>query len=323
MIQPQRAAVRPRVRHTAGGEVVLLEDEIAALLAAGESGFVALLGAAGSGKTRALQHLADVFADDPRLVVQDVPDVPPSLPHSSPAELIVYTAEILLSTSHLAIYRLAPWGRDELIEYLLAAHRSRCASVMTRLQPSDYALLGGVPGLWSAVLDRLAQDDNLAAARSALQRYVGEQIDDPAAMNRARQGCLAAAVTAAADVGEVPLPADLAPEASRLLRYPAVQLLLAAEGIAVDLRSEEDCDWLLTRLPRELVRSAGALVASDESARANLERLLSGPVSHVPMVASLLHASQPDWIPPSDMKTSTVCAGPASRWRAPIWKQPT
>ena len=58
----------------------------------------------------------------------------------------------------LARLDLTPWSDDDLIEYLLAVHPRQCASVMQRLGKSarEGGLLGGVPELWTVVLDELA-----------------------------------------------------------------------------------------------------------------------------------------------------------------------
>ena len=45
----------------------------------------------------------------------------------------------------LAVYRLASWSQDDLIEYLLTAHWDCCASVMARLKESgDREFLRGL-----------------------------------------------------------------------------------------------------------------------------------------------------------------------------------
>src|SRR5437870_3330244 len=69
MIEPQRAAVRPRA--SANGEALLLEEEVRCLLDAGTRGVVALRGPTGSGKTTALQHLAAVLPPDAPVALLD------------------------------------------------------------------------------------------------------------------------------------------------------------------------------------------------------------------------------------------------------------
>ena len=81
---------------------------------------------------------------------------------------MVYAARMPLPLKHLAVLRLAPWGRDECIDYLLARYHDRCAAVMQRID--DFEFLCGVPSLWCAVLEELAGDETLSDVRSALRR---------------------------------------------------------------------------------------------------------------------------------------------------------
>ncbi len=59
MIDPKRAAVRPRILSPETGEPLLLEEEVLALLEAGVTGPVALIGPPGSGKSAAMRHHRD------------------------------------------------------------------------------------------------------------------------------------------------------------------------------------------------------------------------------------------------------------------------
>jgi ABC-type glutathione transport system ATPase component len=60
MVEPLRAAVRPRVISPETGDTVLLEDEVAEWLEGG-SKTLGIVGGPGSGKTTALRHLVAVF----------------------------------------------------------------------------------------------------------------------------------------------------------------------------------------------------------------------------------------------------------------------
>jgi uncharacterized protein YjbI with pentapeptide repeats/energy-coupling factor transporter ATP-binding protein EcfA2 len=304
-MQAQRAAVRPRVR-SAGGETLLLEDEVRSLADAGERGYVAILGPVGSGKTTALRHLAAVLPTDCGVTLLDEAD-PPQLDRAADG-LVVLTfpsrsteqtfaamaAAAWQVDAHLAMYQLVPWGEDDLIEYLLAVHRPRCRAVMARLRPEDRLLLQGVPELWRIVLDRLAEDDSLPDARRALHRHLEEHLSDTDLLERARSACLNAVV--APDATLVDTLTKLARPGFaagllRVLRHPAAQLLLAAERVAADLHGQTDCDCLARHLPRDLVRATAALVRADERALCHLHALLAGPSWSHSMAASLLHAA--------------------------------
>ena len=230
---------------------------------------------------------------------------------------------------HLVIYRLTAWTQDEIIEYLLAAHKRRCAAVMARVHDDDHDLLGGAPELWRIVLDRLAQDDTLPDVRRACIDISKRTCATPICWNeaqrlperrrRAGQGFDEA-------VGAVARP-GFADGLIRVLRHPPAQRLLAAERIAAELHGDGDCDCLATRLPRDLVRSAATLVAKDPRALEHLHRLLAGPSWSHAMSASLLHAAGIAWILPAKVRpcwrgrTWTASAGRVWICRAPILGQ--
>jgi uncharacterized protein YjbI with pentapeptide repeats len=324
MTPPQRAPVRPRVLSPESGEILLLEDEVRRLLDEGPHGVVAVLGPIGAGKTFAVNHLRAVLGDEPRLALLDEPAEPDvwmsytALSAAKLGGLVVYTAEKARLMFHAATYRLAPWEPDDWIEYLLAIHRPRCASVMARVRPDDRLLLGDLPERWAAILDRLAEDDALSDARAALHRYLGEFLSDTDLLERARSACLNALVTPQVDLAqalEKPARPGFGKALVRALRCPAAQGLLAAERIAADLHGDGACDYLAHRLPRDLVKTAAALAAGDLQALEHLHGLLDGPSWSHAMSASLLHALDVGWAPePGDVPCLAGAYLDGARW---------
>jgi uncharacterized protein YjbI with pentapeptide repeats len=276
-----------------------LEGELRGFVESGQCGVIEVVGSPGAGKTTAL---ADAAAAYPQMLVLDEPD-PTELAQAPGDRLIVYSTRSARPGRPLASYRLAPWGRDEAIEYLLATRHPRCGSVMARLQKADATILGGSPELWRVVLDGLASDPSLPDARSALHRHLTAQLPDTDLVQRARSACLNALATNEADgrgaveqLGE----AGCVWELVRVLRHPEMQLLLATERIAADLRTEADCDYLALRLPHNLIRAAAREIQGDEQAIKRLQSLIAGPPWGHAMAASLLHAADPDWRPDPD-----------------------
>jgi uncharacterized protein YjbI with pentapeptide repeats/energy-coupling factor transporter ATP-binding protein EcfA2 len=298
MIEARRAAVRPRVFSAESGETLLLEDEVLRLAEAGVCAHVALVGPAGAGKTTALQHLAAVLPPEYGITLIDTPLPTDAL--STPHCLVVQATTVRIE--HSMVYWLASWQHDDLIEYLLTANRQRCAAVMARVQPADFALLGGLPELWRPVLDRLVADDRLPGPRQALHRYLQEHLSDTDLLERTRSACLNAEL--ATDPDPISTLQGLArpgfaASLVRLLRLSSVSCLLAAERIAADLHGEADCDYLARRLPRSLVEATATLARNDPRSREHLERLLAGPSWSHAMSASLLVAIDPGWKPQS------------------------
>lgn len=288
---PKRAPVKPRVFTRDTGEAIPLEDEIQALLAAGGHRVVNVLGS-GEDVSEALRHLAAVLpAGSP---------VRLSAEAKLRACLLVGTAPTPGAEPAVLNYRLAPWTHDDLIEYLLAVHRDRCASAISRVQKSDHDRLRGIPDLWKLVLDQLADDPSIPDVRGALGRYLRGHLSDTDLIERARSVCLNMLTTPSAEApstDETLAAAGFTGDVVRALRHAPVQLVLATERAVADLQTPNDCDFLALRLPRALVQAVAADIAGDDRALRHLRDLLAGPTWSHAMAASLLHAASPGWMP--------------------------
>lgn len=297
MIAPRQAPVRPRIVSPMCGEALPLADEVQRLLNSGSARVVALVGAPGAGKTTALAHLATVLDAAAAVRLVDESDLA-ALADVQEGQRVVYAAANARGEG--AALRLAPWGRDEVIEYLLAVHKDRCAAVMARLRPQDDALCAGLPDLWRPVLDQLARDDAIPDARTALQRHVTGYLADSDLLYRTRSACLSALVTTG---GEGPGPLErlvqhgFPPELSRALRHRTVQETLAADKIVADLDGDGPCEHLALRLPYSLVQAVGEAVGTSGECRERLRDMLAGPPWRHAMAASLLHAAGERWVP--------------------------
>jgi uncharacterized protein YjbI with pentapeptide repeats len=298
MILPWRARVRPRVISTVTGDCLLLQDEVAELMARRPRGSIRLVGAAGAGKTTALRHLADFLLGSDTTFL-DCPDANTLFSAAFSGWVVFTTARSDADLPFTDSYDLAPWRDDEWIEYLLEAHKERCRSVLTRVWSDEGRdLLEGNPLLCRIVLDQLAARDVIPSVRAALLHYVEEHFPDPVNRSTVQEAALEYLL------GSQPEPAGLfrvqesgAEELVALLRFRALQLVLAADRIAADIRGNKPCDYLRRQLPRDLVRQ----VADEIAGQSELREVLLGRLAKQPhgqaMVASILHATGWQWIP--------------------------
>jgi uncharacterized protein YjbI with pentapeptide repeats len=306
MIQAERAAVRPRVISPETGDAIPLED----LLLDSPAKIVEIVGAHGSGKTTALAHLAAVKGPD-----HDVAFVDNSLPpdgglvqaalYRAISDAVLRGAKLVFTRCESArllnvvSYRLAPWGDDEILEYLLAKHAQQCGSVLGRLKAApDRHAPAGLPELWRLVLDRMAGNESLVSVSQALREELDGGLSEPSLRSRAETFSLAVftkderyAKKAREELGK-----RLDAKTLRLLRHDAVRLLLAADRLAGALERAGGEKTLERRLPRDLLNAVAAVASP--TAIENLKRWIEKPNGSChPMTASILHIVVPDWRP--------------------------
>jgi uncharacterized protein YjbI with pentapeptide repeats len=302
MAQFSFAIVRPRVISPHSGEVRLLEDVVADHLSAGDHAVVEILGGPLTGKTTAIEYLQQFFSDERKLTFVDAPV---GWNHSlTPAgRITVATSPPQSMRDLLGRYRLAPWGQDEWIEYLLAAHKSRCGSVMGRLRatPQFGFSLGGNPCLWRLVLDELAANDSTSSAAESLHRVVGQLFPSGPENSSLRTFALVAAAPLAIEIDEERLTKQqdaMEQPLPRLLALEPVRTILAAEAILLHLKADREPSHLQRPLPYSLIREVSATVKLDESLQSRLREVLAaGNISLHAMAASVLHAAEIEWKP--------------------------
>lgn len=292
---PERSAVRPRVICTDGGSLPL-EDEVWPLVKSGCRGTVRIWGGPGTGKTTALRHLAAILPPEAQVVLLDRPE-PAELAAVAEHALAIYTSGLRLHPKEIAAFGLALWGNDELIEYLLAANRDRCASVMERLK-DDIPRFDGMLAaeLWRVILDRMLVDDSASSVRQAIRLELGHGLGDGPIRLQVAQECLEAITS-----GTTPPGPMAGGRLERLLRHRLVVLLMAAEYMAAALADDDSkpaLGFLSATLPRDLVEECAPLVALSPRAIERLKlEVRSKCRSHHALSASLLHAARTGWVP--------------------------
>lgn len=317
---PGRAPVAPRGRMPSGGEVLPLEDLVRPFVEEGAVGAIQIVGGHGAGKSVAIEHLKAAFAGNQRVWFVDEPG--PILFDPAGRDLLLFVAgESSTDGDWLTTIELAPWGDDEAIEYLLACHRERCASVMARVRRDGEraGLLRGNADLWRVVLDEMVADNGVEDVFSALCRHIDREIP-PGSLRRSltRMSLLGIRLSETQIENHIAKwSRALSISVPRLASHRAVRMRLAAEAIVESfLERSGDVSLRIPVPPVEIVRLA-ARFASDCPTLADelrevlsrdapagppiadepCETILRDPRMLHPLAASILLAIQPDWRP--------------------------
>jgi uncharacterized protein YjbI with pentapeptide repeats len=287
-LQPELAAVRPRVITRQSEEAYPLEDEIRSVIAAGKRGAVRIMGGPGTGKTTAIKHLMAALPDAAQVWLMDEPE-PHEVSAFSKQFLVIYTGRCE-DLDDLGEFLLAPWGRDDLIEYLLAVHPEACGSVIDRLGTETTLAYRGRPEIWRAILETMAADPAIPDARTALWNYLEWLQPDLEKFKATGRACLDRLTRNTPEENPEPKPPEN--EFERMLRHKEVQTLVAAEQLAEDLQAPvPPGDSFLARFfPRTLVEETAEILADDVDAVAHLLMLVEQPLREHALLYSLLHA---------------------------------
>lgn len=318
-ITPVRAPVRPRTISPDSGETVPLEDVVCALLEPFRPGVVQIVGGPGSGKSVALHHLAAVLPESEQIWFLDDADDSWRGALSSDRLLIIVARkpESIPQCPSLRL-RLVPWGEDELIEYLLAVHRERCAAVMSRVRSDpDRTHLSGIPELWRIVLNRVAEDPSATIAdalRHELHRTL-THVKWPAGLQRACFESLTGSQEHAGQLLVQVAARGANVEIFRLVRHRYMQLLLESQRLAALLDLSGSVEWLSRKLPPDLVELTARGLTPQ--ALRSLQALLAGKsAGYFAMAASLLFAADPFWrpVPGGSTRSFSGAYFPQARW---------
>jgi uncharacterized protein YjbI with pentapeptide repeats len=287
MREAARAPVKPRILSSATKAALPLEDEVQALLEQRSQVLVALEGEPGGGKSTALAHLAAVFPQVSRLRLIDVGEGRVDLEYH-PDDVIIFVGTSLPIGLPDKRLLLAPWQRDELIEYLLARHPQQTASVIGRISKRDFWEFGGSPAIWRIILDEMALDETLNGPAAALSRNLRGRIPSDEQWEQFGADCLATDADTCAAQDEV----------LRLLSHRPLRRLMAAEYVATQLKECRLAFRLPAVMSRPLVRAVARCLAGSEPARTRLLTGLLNP-DEQPMATSLLYAIVGMFRPPT------------------------
>ena len=319
MIEPAISPVAPRVFSPESGAVLQLTDEVELLLASSDANIKVRLD--GEGNVGALSHLRAVFADQVtsgqlRLESKTLLSLDQADPLvticTDPSFLFLFpTGKQIHDGEFDIVLRLAPWGRDDFIEYLLAKHPKQCASVMARLEHADVGYAGGSPVLWAMVLDRMAGNESKTDVETIVLEEIDLRINNPALSAAVadrlifptepdRIGVLGHS-TNGSSADENVFTGDAYSAAAEFLSHERVKFAFAIKRIAQRLRDGDNSEVRLLLQHRirtmALVRLASEIVG-DTQTHAKLALLFKRNRRwEATNSATLLALSDPNWRP--------------------------
>jgi len=279
-------------------ECRLLEEVLQELVDEMPRALVRIVGPVGGGKTRAVGHLAAVFAHDERFAFFD-DATPHEIQHCRDKPFVVVTGRTG-KVEEAVDLRLAPWGVDELIEYLFSTNREQCGSVMARLGTA--ARESWLPQIATLVLDRFAADPSAVDPVEELYRHICQCLPRPEDMAIICRFCLAVLTVKGKQLERAAIDmrnAGFLDEVPAVLGDRRLQRRLAAETVFASLVAGTPTEIEQT-LPREVVESVGTLCRSSAAACEFLRTVLKSAKRDgrgKPMAASILHAADPTWRP--------------------------
>lgn len=297
MFASHKTMVRPRVTARGSGEPMLLADAVEDFLEHHRQGVVQIVGGPGSGKTTALNYLLAIFPEKCTYLDDAIRD---AIAGAGADSVTICTGKQPLQREAHEIFTLAPWTRDDCVEYLLAADPAACGRVMERLRHDQQFLIPGVPELWSIILSELASNAEASSAKAALQHRLRHLLSDDALQRQLADCCIDLLTGGDVEAAERTIGQCCRGNqwnvVYRLLRHEAVQVLIAASRIADQLRQNEACQALDRQLPGPLVQELG-IAARDPALQRRLEGIIVRAPSSQPMAASILHAAGVGWKP--------------------------
>lgn len=295
MLEAIIAPVTPRVHSLCTGDVIPLEDQIQRLLDRGVPTTVRL---EGDGRTFALRHLVAVMEDalgEQRLQLHD-----DAISVQSESPIVIVDTDKNRPCD--VILRLAMWCRDDIIEYLLAKHPHQCASVVNRLEASDYTFAGGSPSVWQIILDRMASNPDLRGVESLVLDELRCKIGNPKILDEVADVLLvfSKAFSGPAAIKTEKIAARLPGSVRRLLRQQDVCIAVETDRFVHVLQGAiAGMNTLLSKRHSQARLTRVAKRVSDNvTVETNLIRVFrKGQSPTSATCASLLVRTKPDWRP--------------------------
>ncbi len=279
MPQPRLAPVRPRISAPCTGEPILLEDYVATRIDHGKPFTLNLCGELGIGKRTAIRHLAaTTFKSQPLLLEGN------ERAGSGGDADRRFVVRVRPATKSGENVFLLPWGRDDLIEYLLSRDGVDVANIITRAEEMGVIrATRGKPGICRLAVDTLALIPEAETVSDCIRYGIRRLLNNDREYARAQRRALGLA-------SNRPFTSPV----TELLRLSQVQTALAAERVVRHIGRGQS-GTLPTKLSFNLLPEVVSLAAREKRAKQNLRTLLTD--QNAGFYASVLHAVDPSWQP--------------------------
>jgi len=151
--------VAPRVTQFQGEERILVSDAIEAMLVPSkrQQDLLQLVKQQvvyldGADSQIALEYLQDFYGNDPRVKIATTIRWDDWEELDEACHVLIHRVKTVASNHRFSI---APWDRDDLIQFLLAAHPAQCGSILGRIPSETYGIVRGGVSLWIGIVETM------------------------------------------------------------------------------------------------------------------------------------------------------------------------
>jgi len=301
--------VAPRVTQFQGEERILISDAIEVMLVPSKLQQVLLqLGKPqvvyldGADSQIALEYLRDFYGNDPRVKIAPTFLWDDWEEFDEACRVLIHTDKAIASTQWFSI---APWDRDDLIQFLLAAHPAQCGLILGRIPSETYGKVRGGVSLWIGIVETMLafpnEDDlhrilvsilrpKLTAVHSVhlhdSMNWLGDQF--LSAYSQSSKTHLPESIEKMVLLSDDPLYRSL-------LSIPSLQSRIASDRFAELLR-QSNKSILKASYRSELITEVSKRLQGNESVADFLKKCVYG--KYASTAVSILSQIDPTWKPP-------------------------
>lgn len=252
----------------------------------------------GRGIKTALAYLTDELSMNPEIQVLGVDE---EVAEGTKANLTVFANFNKAKCRADLELKLARWGQDEVIEYLMAKSVQNCKSVMTRLTKSaDLWLANGSPRVIAKVLDLMIDSEEIRSVEEAILALF-ESLDITEKQKKKLLYLCVEHLFSSEDAGIAfynLTPQVINIDAAKFLTNQTVRYVLATETILTALRKQKKPKIMMRNWPQTFVDLIGKRIQNDVPIN-NFLNTLSNEIRtrFASNAASLLVHNDKNWRP--------------------------